>query len=562
MFFSICLIVKNEENNIVKCLEPIKNLGAEIVIVDTGSTDSTKAIAEKYTDKIYDFEWCDDFSAARNFAMSKASNDFILFLDADEYTQETHIDSLIKSARQYPDSIGQITRRNLCIGDSIYVDKVERFFNRRYYHYSGIIHEQPVRNDNNPITVYDAKWNVYHEGYIGTFEERKVKGMRNATLLLRQLEETPDDAYIYYQLGQSYELFDENEKAVEYYRKAAGLEKDTSLPYIRDTINSLSESLNSLKKYDEAVSLEGLYPSMYSNADFLCKTAYAYLQKNDLVNALYLYKKAMTCSEYGIEGTATFTPCHNIGCIFEALGNYTDAIRYFKKAGAYPKSVNKLNNIMANNNYSAFDKLSVIYISDDNISLTQQFIKALENQTIGIDYLRIVIADNSSCDGSMELLSDFEKKHSDNVVLLPFDSKYPQAELINACTSYIDTDYVCLIKDIPVADTLRIYYEAAKAYSPDIIISLTEAANDSDLTHVCRKLSTHLMSPSLLMPDMSVVDNSLLLEQKRPRKEGLSNALCLGKYLSEFISTEPEPDYYRISDSLLIIDNICFVRSS
>ena len=81
---SLCMIVKNEEDNIERCLNSIKNIVDEIIIVDTGSTDLTKKLCTKYTDKIYDFKWSDDFSAARNYAYSFASMDYTLWLDADD----------------------------------------------------------------------------------------------------------------------------------------------------------------------------------------------------------------------------------------------------------------------------------------------------------------------------------------------------------------------------------------------------------------------------------------------------------------------------------------------
>lgn len=81
---SLCMIVKNEEMILKRCLDSICGLMDEIIIVDTGSTDTTKEIAAEYTDKIYDFTWVNDFSAARNFAFSKASCEYIYSADADE----------------------------------------------------------------------------------------------------------------------------------------------------------------------------------------------------------------------------------------------------------------------------------------------------------------------------------------------------------------------------------------------------------------------------------------------------------------------------------------------
>jgi len=85
---SLVMIVKNEEKVLKRCLDSVVKLMDEVIIVDTGSTDRTKEIASEYTDKIYDFKWVDDFSAARNFAFSKATMDYIYSCDADEVIDE------------------------------------------------------------------------------------------------------------------------------------------------------------------------------------------------------------------------------------------------------------------------------------------------------------------------------------------------------------------------------------------------------------------------------------------------------------------------------------------
>lgn len=84
MTISVCMIVKNEESRLKGCLDSLKAIADEIIVVDTGSQDATKDIAAKYTDKIYDFEWTGSFSDARNYAFSKASMDYIYSADADE----------------------------------------------------------------------------------------------------------------------------------------------------------------------------------------------------------------------------------------------------------------------------------------------------------------------------------------------------------------------------------------------------------------------------------------------------------------------------------------------
>ncbi len=87
---SLCMIVKNEEKVLARCLDSIADLMDEIIIVDTGSTDGTKEVAGRYTDQVYDYVWNQDFSAARNFAFSKATKDYIYTADADEVVDEVN----------------------------------------------------------------------------------------------------------------------------------------------------------------------------------------------------------------------------------------------------------------------------------------------------------------------------------------------------------------------------------------------------------------------------------------------------------------------------------------
>ena len=81
---SLCMIVKNEEEVIGRCLASVSGLVDEINIVDTGSNDRTKEIVKKYTDRIFDFQWMDDFAAARNFSFQQATKDYVLWIDADD----------------------------------------------------------------------------------------------------------------------------------------------------------------------------------------------------------------------------------------------------------------------------------------------------------------------------------------------------------------------------------------------------------------------------------------------------------------------------------------------
>ena len=100
MQLSLCMIVKNEEDVLPRCLDSVKNAVDEIVIVDTGSTDATRAIAAHYTDKIYDEPWQDDFARARNVSFQKAHGDYLMWLDADDVIAPDQLPRLFELKKQ------------------------------------------------------------------------------------------------------------------------------------------------------------------------------------------------------------------------------------------------------------------------------------------------------------------------------------------------------------------------------------------------------------------------------------------------------------------------------
>ena len=103
---SLCMIVKNEEDVLARCLESVSGLVDEIVIVDTGSADRTREIAEQFTSRVYDFAWIDDFAAARNYAFSLAEKDYCMWLDADDVLLEADRAAL-ETLKETLDQIGR-----------------------------------------------------------------------------------------------------------------------------------------------------------------------------------------------------------------------------------------------------------------------------------------------------------------------------------------------------------------------------------------------------------------------------------------------------------------------
>lgn len=145
---SLCMIVKNEEKILARCLDSVADLMDEIIIVDTGSSDSTKAIAARYTEQIYDFEWIGDFAAARNFAFSKANMQYIYSADADEVLDEDNREAFcrLKETLLPQIDIVQMYYANQLSHGTIYNYDRElrpKLFKRlRTFQWQGAIHEQ------------------------------------------------------------------------------------------------------------------------------------------------------------------------------------------------------------------------------------------------------------------------------------------------------------------------------------------------------------------------------------------------------------------------------------
>ncbi|MCL2633966.1 MAG: glycosyltransferase family 2 protein [Oscillospiraceae bacterium] len=198
---SIGMIVKNEEKYLEKCLKSIKPLldeiNSELIIVDTGSTDKTVEIAERFTNKIYHFEWVNDFSAARNFAMDKCRGEWFMYLDADEIFDEdlSEMVSFFKNdnLRAKYNAASYILYNYTNPEGSDYLKSIKYRLVRRtnQTRFENPIHEY-IPNLPPPychFTTFAHHWGYAHE----TVEQRKTKRNRNMILLEQELEKKPDD---------------------------------------------------------------------------------------------------------------------------------------------------------------------------------------------------------------------------------------------------------------------------------------------------------------------------------------------------------------------------------
>lgn len=342
---SICMIVKNESEILEKCLESIKDYDYEIVIVDTGSTDNTKEIALKYTKNVFDYVWCNDFSEARNFSISKASNNFILILDADENIIDLDVEQLWKLASENNNKVGRVFRKNEYLRDNnkfIYKEYVNRFFNKNEYKYKGSIHEQIIRKDNKTYNTYNLPITLNHFGYNNDEITRKDKVIRNIEMLEESLKVNGSDPYIYYQLGKSFYMEGNFEAAKINFEEALNFDLDTKFEYVQDLIESYGYSLINLGEYKECMKFLNLYEEFEDSADFIFLIALVYMNNGLFSEAIKEFEKTKKIKTCKMDGINDYLANYNMGVIFECLGNAEEALKCYQMCMEYENALKRI----------------------------------------------------------------------------------------------------------------------------------------------------------------------------------------------------------------------------
>jgi glycosyltransferase involved in cell wall biosynthesis len=333
---SLAMIVKNEEMNIINCLDSVKGLVDEIVVVDTGSTDRTVALLSAYPMvSLHQIKWTNNFSEARNFAIEKTTGEYCLTLDADEYVVYGNRSDLDKIVGQRKlgriQIISDYRQENQVLQSKNYVT---RFFPREY-RYSGIIHEQL----NSKLSRVDTGLVVKHSGYLD-----KNKGKRNIPMLIRQLENNPTDSYYLYQLGKEYRIQKEYETSFLYLIKAYKLVNLNSTYYdelVVELLYSGKEVLNDivLKIIEEnELILQDVSDFHFAKGlfylDYCLKYPHVlseYFREIELsfLNCLKLGKQKHL--EY-LQGTSSFLAAFNLGVFYEVIGETKKASYYYEMA--------------------------------------------------------------------------------------------------------------------------------------------------------------------------------------------------------------------------------------
>ena len=265
---SVCLITKNEETNLERCLQSLQGLWDELVIADTGSTDRTVAIAERFGARVLRFEWQDDFSKARNFVCDHAEGDWILSIDADEtIAARDHARIRAQIVRADLDAV-TVMQRHYLAGTVIgwqpgsggyeegepyagYLDTECRrlFRNRPWLRFANRVHEVLVTTDpKRPIVQIPGGWVIHHFGKVGDREVLRGKAEHYLRILLKKAAEQPDDPQTFHELGVQQAELRNYDAALEAFARVHALQ-----PGYSDTQLQIAICLVGLKRHDEAL---------------------------------------------------------------------------------------------------------------------------------------------------------------------------------------------------------------------------------------------------------------------------------------------------------------------
>lgn len=345
---SVCIITKNEKENLERCLKQLSGYGFEIVVVDTGSDDGTVQMAQQYTNAVYEFEWCGDFAKAKNYAVSMAKNNTVLVIDSDEYMRTPDLDKLKQQIAEHPTAVGRIEIINQIRQDHEIRESreyVNRLFDRRYYHYEGRIHEQLVANDGSEYPVYYTVIIIDHSGYLLSEQERTAKAQRNIRLLENVLEEDGPDPYILYQLGKSYYMIHAYEDACDFFARALSYDLDPELEYVIDMVECYGYALLNSGKADQALALEGIYEQFGRSADFQFLMGFIYMNNERFDRAIEEFLKASEHKESRMKGVNGYLAFYNAGVIYECNGNKEKARELYRKCGDYEPAKKRMREI-------------------------------------------------------------------------------------------------------------------------------------------------------------------------------------------------------------------------
>lgn len=233
---SVCMMVRDEEENLQRSLPSLKDLADELIVVDTGSKDKSIEVAKSFGAKVYEHPWEDDFSKHRNQSISYATCDWIFIFDADEELiapDESSIRNLKKwlFELQKPCCSAAIVLRDIQQDRQVMKFNSVRLFKRGHVEYFNTVHNAPkVLNGSSEAPICDLV-QLNHHGYDLTPEKALKKRKRTEGLLLKRIEKDSDDVAAYFYLIQSYTAYSEYDTAIKYILKYEEIVKKNGVEF-------------------------------------------------------------------------------------------------------------------------------------------------------------------------------------------------------------------------------------------------------------------------------------------------------------------------------------------
>ncbi len=332
---SLCMIVKNEEQTLARCLDSVLGVADEIIIVDTGSTDRTKEIAMRYTERVYDFTWIDDFSAARNEAFSRATKDYCLWLDADDVLLKEDKQQFLQLKQMLSPEINTVMMRYHIAFDadgkptfSYYRERLIR--NRPEFRWQGAVHEaivyaQPVVYSDIAVThqkvrVTNPRRNL--EIYQKLIEKGEVLQARQKFYYAREWFDLKE----YQQAADAFEVFLEDETGwIENRIEAC---RQLAVCY-----RQLGQNQNGIQALLKTLSFD------IPRAEVCCDIAQYFLEQRNYQTAIYWYETALKCPRKDKDGGFVNLECYGylpliqLCVCYDRLGAYQKAFEYNEAAG-------------------------------------------------------------------------------------------------------------------------------------------------------------------------------------------------------------------------------------
>ncbi|MEG2787580.1 MAG: glycosyltransferase family 2 protein [Romboutsia sp.] len=303
---SICMIVKNEEKNISRCLESIKEIADEIIIVDTGSSDKTVDICKKYNVKLINYEWNNDFSEARNVSLEHATKDYILCLDADEEIPKSALSKIIKLLSQSNLVQGYFLRLVNIINKTNMGEYIvfRLFENNPNYRFKGKIHEQianEIQQFNGQHCTEMTDIEIYHYGYDSKHSDINKKYERNINIL-KSYDEKEKDSYYFYVLGNEYSRISDFTNAIKSYENAIKMinTKYNYMFYPYLILNIVKVYSNTKQFYKELKFIESVKSMTPNFKDLYFMECLAYIECGKISKALECLDSYITCSTCNI----------------------------------------------------------------------------------------------------------------------------------------------------------------------------------------------------------------------------------------------------------------------